>query len=318
MCKSCQYCLESCYWNLIEKHFCFDEEIALYTEESSGKDEKNNNLYDNLAFYDKVAIIAGRSIVTIDPLPSKTDPPTPVISQPPRRIRWWEDDVDEQNRKNEEKIVRHAQSNEELSSQNKNQESENIPQLKIEPDREKSKSSIDISTTDDKSKKENELPIISRLKPAEENLASSSNNSSRSSLDEKPKIRKKSLRERRMSRSLTLDIERALELPIIKQQSMPKFYVDSPDASRLDISGSPSSVLVSPRIRKESKAYEYDLRSVVQIENEKKKKIQQHAPIHKQMSQSKLQSIKDKLIRPQDKLKHQFSTGSLPNVVNYI
>lgn len=63
-------CFETCYWHLIEERFCFDETIASY-QEPIAKEEKNNNLFDNMAFYDSVSVIAGRSIVTIDPLPEK-------------------------------------------------------------------------------------------------------------------------------------------------------------------------------------------------------------------------------------------------------
>lgn len=38
-----------------------------------------------MAFYDSVAVIAGRSIVTIDPLPTEQKP---IVQQPTRRLRW--------------------------------------------------------------------------------------------------------------------------------------------------------------------------------------------------------------------------------------
>ena len=78
----CFSCLETCYWHLIEKRFCYDESIALY--EVPEKEEKNNNCFDNLAFYDSVSVIAGRAIVTIDPLPEEK----PIVQQPTRKLRW--------------------------------------------------------------------------------------------------------------------------------------------------------------------------------------------------------------------------------------
>jgi hypothetical protein len=82
MCKCLQYCFETCYWHLIEKRFCYDESIALY--EVPEKEEKNNNFFDNMAFYDSVSVIAGRAIVTIDPLPEEK----PIVQQPTRKLRW--------------------------------------------------------------------------------------------------------------------------------------------------------------------------------------------------------------------------------------
>lgn len=85
-------CFESCYWHLIEKRFCFDEEIALY-QEPFRKEEKNNNMFDNMAFYDSVSVIAGRAIVTIDPLPEKDkDGAAQPVVQQPRRL-WWQEQV---------------------------------------------------------------------------------------------------------------------------------------------------------------------------------------------------------------------------------
>ncbi|KAL3288824.1 hypothetical protein HHI36_003272 [Cryptolaemus montrouzieri] len=78
MCKCCQSCLETIWWHLIEKRFCYDENIALYDVEKI-HEEKNNNIFENMAFFDSVSVIAGRSVVTIDS-PKKFQ--IPVIQQP--------------------------------------------------------------------------------------------------------------------------------------------------------------------------------------------------------------------------------------------
>jgi hypothetical protein len=51
---------------------------------SPRKRRKNNNFFDNMAFYDSVSVIAGRAIVTIDPLPEEK----PIVQQPTRKLRW--------------------------------------------------------------------------------------------------------------------------------------------------------------------------------------------------------------------------------------
>ncbi|CAH2058318.1 unnamed protein product, partial [Iphiclides podalirius] len=42
ICKSCQYCLETMYWNCCEERFCFDKKIATYTLE-----DNVSNVYAN-------------------------------------------------------------------------------------------------------------------------------------------------------------------------------------------------------------------------------------------------------------------------------
>lgn len=99
-------CLETIYWHLIEKRFCYDESIALYEEPEEPsviKEEKNNNMFDNMAFYDSVAIIAGRSIVTIDPTPRGPKQPAVIVKQPTKSLRWVSEEHLE-NEANEQKL----------------------------------------------------------------------------------------------------------------------------------------------------------------------------------------------------------------------
>lgn len=50
-------------------------------------------MFDNMAFYDSVSVIAGRAIVTIDPLPEKDkDGAAQPVVQQPRRL-WWQEQV---------------------------------------------------------------------------------------------------------------------------------------------------------------------------------------------------------------------------------
>lgn len=79
---------------------------------------------------------------------------------------------------------------------------------------------------------------------------------------------RKSLRERRMSKSLHLKIEQPKELPLVRQQSMPKFYLDTPSLEeQVAMYRTPTASLVSPLPKKAG--FQFDLYSVVQIENEK-------------------------------------------------
>ncbi|KAK5648989.1 hypothetical protein RI129_003881 [Pyrocoelia pectoralis] len=258
MCKSCQYCLESCYWHLIEKRFCYDESIALY-EEPSKPIEKSINAFDNIAFYDQVSLIAGRSIVTIEPLPKK---PKPITEQPKTRVRWWETENEESHNNND-------------------------PQVQVK-----------VLEIDKQPKEEPVVPDQRLLK-----------------IDE-VKLRPKSLAERRNSRSLTLNIDRRHEIPIIRQASMPKFFIDSPDVQTDPIAfREPSTVFTSP-LTVNNLSDPFDLKSVVQIEKDNRNVPP--VPIHRHQSAyfSRLSIIKDRL--KTGKLTRQASTSNLPHSIQHI
>lgn len=89
ICFICFSCLETIWWHTIEKRFCFDDEIALYEVPESSYQEKNNNIFENAVFYDSVSVIAGRSVVTIEPLPVKLN----VTPEPEVRRRIIEPPV---------------------------------------------------------------------------------------------------------------------------------------------------------------------------------------------------------------------------------
>ncbi|KAF5280875.1 hypothetical protein FQR65_LT03024 [Abscondita terminalis] len=281
-------CLESCYWHLIEKRFCYDESIALY-DEPGIKEEKHPNCFENIAFYDQVALIAGRSVVTIDALPKE---PKPIAHQPRPTLRWWEDNVDEQNQKNESKT-----------------NGVQPTTVDIKPI-----SNKDLPSISDVTKTEiiKEQPINDKQEPKNQNLLQ---------VIEPVKMRKKSLAERRASRSLTLTIDRNLELPIIRQVSMPKFYIETPESNQMDPNyfKEPSSVLTSPVIKDPSDLF--DLRSIVQLEKDNRNSQSSGvAPVHKHAPQSsshsRLSLIKEKL--KTTKLKKQASTSNLPHSIQHI
>lgn len=291
--------METCYWHLIEKRFCYDESIALY-EEPPEKDEKNNNMFDNMAFYDSVAIIAGRAIVTIDPLPEK--PKEEPIVQQPRRIRWWEgdDDDDERNMPSKENHIpqiTQEKSNSASVSCETLLDSRNLLNLSVD-------SVTSKDSPEEKPKREQRSPSISKLGRAQ-TLAV---------IDDEIKMRKKSLRERRMSRSQTFNFNTSSELPLIRQLSMPKFYLETPEADQIEsaIVKTPSTALspVQPHIR-----FNFDLRSVVQMEKEKDySKSQTQVPVHGEIERSsRLAQIRGKL-NPL-KIKRQPSVNAGPNAI---
>ncbi|XP_031344614.1 uncharacterized protein LOC116171773 isoform X1 [Photinus pyralis] len=257
-----KFCLESCYWHLIEKRFCYDESIALY-EEPAKPIEKSTNAFDNIAFYDQVALIAGRSIVTIEPLPKK---PKAITQQPKPRVRWWETEREEGENNN------------------------NAPQVQVK-----------VLEIDDQPPKEK--PAVNRLDPMLLNLG-------------EVKLRPKSLAERRNSRSLTLNIDRRHEIPIIRQASMPKFFIDTPEVHTDPVAfREPSAVFISP-LSVNHLSDPFDLKSVVQLEKDNRNVPA--APIHRQQSAyfSRLSLIKDKL--KAGKLTRQGSASNLPHSIQHI
>ncbi|RZB39435.1 uncharacterized protein BDFB_001471, partial [Asbolus verrucosus] len=253
-------CLETCYWHLIEKRFCYDESIALY--EVPEKEEKNNNFFDNMAFYDSVSVIAGRAVVTIDPLPEEK----PIVQQPTRKLRWQNDETDH----NKENISKSVPVIYEMAEEEKEEKSKS---------KEETKTQDGVTSQADKT----DRPKLETLKP--ENL------------EPEVEIRRKSLKERRMSKSLYLKIDQPKEIPIIRQQSMPKFYLDTPEDRDQTTSmfRTPSVALTSPVPK--SSAFVYDLYSVVQMERERAQNMSNQVPVHRKESErsSRLMQIRDKI-----------------------
>ncbi|KAJ8924135.1 hypothetical protein NQ315_006919, partial [Exocentrus adspersus] len=290
-------CVESCYWHLIEKRFCFDEDIALY-QEPLGKEEKNNNFFDNMAFYDSVSVIAGRAIVTIDPLPVKDKEPVPVVQQP-RRLRWQE-----QMRNPKQPPGLLDKSSDEGTSSDTTDNVLRDEELLQEP------KTISKEITSRKVVSfENAANVTELPKPKPEPTLNVTNLTV-------PDVetRRKSLRERRMSKSLYLKIDFPKEVPVIRQNSMPKFFLDTPEHNQTESSlfrGALTS-LQSPMVSNDE--FSYDLYSVVQMEKTKNQNSPKEvAPIHRESSRLRL--IKEKI-----KLKKSKSTVSASNIPhsNYI
>lgn len=290
----CYSCLETIYWHLIEKRFCYDENIALY-EEPYEKSEKNNNMFDNMAFYDSVAVIAGRAVVTIDPLPEKTKQQPPIVQQPTKKLRWWEDE------ENNVEIKKSAPSITEVKSEASISSDEGIEI--------KHRNSL---SADEKPEKEEELE---KLEVKRDQRSPSVNKLSRAQTlavidDGKRGLR---LKERRMSRSQTFNFNTGAELPLVRQLSMPKFYLDTPDINQTEatIVKPPSSALspVQPGISQ----FNFDLRSVVQMEKEKEKgDVRVSVPVHGEPERSsRLAQIREKL-NPL-KIRRQHSMTNVPN-----
>lgn len=126
------------------------------------------------------------------------------------------------------------------------------------------------------------------------------------------------LRDRRMSKSLNLKLSLSQELPIIRQNSVPKFFLDSPDEhySESTIFKTPLTALQSAKAS--SEGFTFDLKSVVQIEKdrqqlEKNKQLQTRAKdmptIHRVASKI---SLKDRMkLR---KSKSTLSASNLPHI----
>ncbi|KAG5889702.1 hypothetical protein JTB14_029732 [Gonioctena quinquepunctata] len=294
MCKCCQSCLESCYWNLIGERFCFDESIATY-QEPNAKEEKNNNFFENMAFYDSVSVIAGRAIVTIDPLPEKEK--LPILQQPRRLNRESSKKKQNPNEASVQRIPSFVldRVSDEITAGG---DAQDLLQEKEEP--RKTVSFEDISSNKDE---------------VESSLGLSKASSAYLEPPESVELRKKSLMERRTSKSLHLRIDFPKDMPIIRQSSVPKFFVDTPEENQ-----APTTLLKCPYTSLQSPMvcaapFSYDLKSVVQIESCKRNPADciNTVPIHKEPS--RLSHIKEKI-----KLKKSRSTVSSSNIphTNYI
>lgn len=251
-----------------------------------------------MAFYDSVSVIAGRAVVTID-LPEKHDK-TPIIVQPRRRHT----------------LVKKSKSQSSIN---------NIPEVVLDLDSDKRYESLGHEAERDEEylssvKKTVSFGDISKEKLNQEyNLAHTSAISETTflALPTNVELRKKSLSERRQSRSLHIKIDSPKEIPIIRQSSVPKFFLDTPEMNQTESSlvKTPLASLQSPMICKDG--FCYDLKSVVQIEkmnfSEKDKK---NVPlVHKDSSAYRLGNIRDRILLK--KSKSSVSSTNLPHS-NYI
>lgn len=195
-------------------------------------EQKERRSYDNVAFWDSVAVIANRAVVTIQPLPNKnTDEP-----------------IKQNFEKQRKKTVT------------------DFPGNQItKPETPPIKSSIKLTVTEPTPDKEKTK--VRKQSAIEEIIE----NRGRSESNAEEKLRKKSLKERRKSAAgLTLKLDNDFhEIPVIRQSSMPRFFIETPDidSKHGNYSGERSSVLVSPVIGN-SPTFNYDLKSIVQIEKE--------------------------------------------------
>jgi len=236
------------------------------------KEEKNNNFFDNMAFYDSVSVIAGRAVVTIDPLPEEK----PIVQQPTRKLRWQEEEL----------------------PMKKNSISKSVPTIYEVTDEDSPEEKSEDDHIKEKSKSEDKIdvrPKMATLSPE--------------SLDSVIELRRKSLRERRMSKSLYLQIGHPKEIPLIRQQSMPKFYLDTPDESQTaSFFRSPSTALMSPI--PSQPAFLYDLSSVVQMEKERE---QTESPKDTDKSSKPLNT---RLTQIKERIKLKRSKSSLGTITN--
>lgn len=144
----------------------------------------------------------------------------------------------------------------------------------------------------------------------------------------------KSLRERRMSKSLYLKIDQPKELPLIRQQSMPKFYLDTPSTddehhriitAATTVTSSmfrvPSVTLTSPVVPNNSSGFVYDLYSVVQMERARVQNCGNNnkVPVHSNYdnhNNNKTTSSRLMLIKEKIKLRRSKSTLGQYNINN--
>ncbi|KAH1015580.1 uncharacterized protein LOC109543795 isoform X2 [Dendroctonus ponderosae] len=305
MCKCCQHCLESCYWNLIEEKFCFDESIALYEEPVKKTSEKNNNMFDNMAFYDSVSVIAGRAIVTIDPLEPKRNKQAQavVVEQPRKRLKWPEKNSKDIDPDYLNKVPFIMDPKEKESTDTDGGESESQQELlqkrkliqKCQIKKSVSFHNIPDKTASSGYETDNKSKSTNLIVPEDEEVTLRVG---------------KSLRERRMSKSLSLKIvDMPKELPIIRQNSMPKFYLDTPDENQLKDSSIVKNcvlVLQSPMPVDCS----FDLQSVVQMEKDRQSSKVKTPPVPIHRETSKLNLLKDKIMLK--KSKSTINASTLP------
>ncbi|KAK9892298.1 hypothetical protein WA026_019102 [Henosepilachna vigintioctopunctata] len=219
-----------------------------------------------MAFFDSVSVIAGRAVVTIENQPEKT----PIVQQP--RLSY--NPPTPPPLKNRGKILLERSLSQSAPDIIENQTKEVVPEKSESPNEIVKKLEIPVLAST-----KSDIDIIKPMNNSLETVKSAEDLSDKPSIDtlQLPTVqmRKKSLMERRMSKSLYLRIEcigdQCREIPIIRQNSMPKFYLGSPEDHQIEtaVFRTPSTVLTSPVPVTNQHGFVYDLSSVVQIEKEK-------------------------------------------------
>lgn len=225
---------------------------------------------DNLAFWDSVSMLARQSAIIMQPSPSKLSLEVPITFN-----------VDNSETQTDSNDNRGSNVNSNLTDEEKY---------------------IKYASTSENGQK-NKLRKKSAIEEMIERKTVTLN---------VPKERKKSLKERRNSTAdLTLDLSAIQikldndlnEVPIIRQGSVPKFYDSYTPEHNPFIE---SSVLASPMI---AATPQFDLKSVVQIENEIENAMHATKPVSRMANIRK--KIKPILIKKP-------STKSLPDSINHI
>lgn len=286
-------CLESCYWHCFEKWFCYDENIALY--EDPCVEEKGRRSYDNMAFWDSVAVIANRSIVTIQPLPNKNDSST-ILNINNNKLSTESDPDQKHSSDDVDGPMIQTQS---LQQTEAIKNSDCVIKI-TEPTPEKGKvklrkqSAVDDKIEQRQRSESNAKERIRKQSAIEEMIEQRQ----RSESNAQDRQRKKPLKERRKSAAgLTLKLDNDFhEIPVIRQSSMPKFFLDTPEIDTLhgNYSGERSSVLVSP-VLGNSPTYSFDLKSIVQIENEMMAQQSKPSTPKASRTSSRLNQVRKKL-----------------------
>lgn len=259
--------IESCYWHCYGK-WHFDEEIAMYEEECLEK-KKDSKAVDNPAFWDSVAVLARESVIVNQPIMERPPSSTPILSP----IRITIDSPDSSTSLPNKRDLN-------LTDEEKCVKFSEVPTEKDTINKYRKKSLI-------------EERIEKKLMPPQ-------------------RQRKKSLKERRNSTAdLTLDLsirhEDFHDIPITRQESMPKFYTSyTPEYNPFA-----ENPLASPIIIKTTP--QYDLKSIVNIEKEIELSIQEHN--REKRTSSRMANIRRKMAPI---LVKKASSKSLPDTINHI
>lgn len=263
--------MESCYWHCCEKWFCYDESIALWEDPEA--ECRNQNGWDNMAYWDSIAVIANRSIVTIQPTSENK-----IIQLPPQLILPNEDITDQLNLQEDlhrrlSEVFQHSSMLKDtpLNNINEADEVDSSTTLQLPPAKV-------IFTLDDETEKDNEYNTLKESRSHEQlnTIQEVAENTTMDyiksgSAEDLPTaiVPVAGLFEAKShERIYPMLSRRPTELRLIKQSSMPNFYVETPDLSGMPPPLSHEKILTSPILPNTPK-FKYDLRSIVEIEKNK-------------------------------------------------
>ncbi|XP_044739078.1 uncharacterized protein LOC123300556 isoform X2 [Chrysoperla carnea] len=297
-------CLESCYWHCCEKWFCYDESIALW--EDPDAEQRNHIGWDNMAYWDSISVIANRNVVTIQPLAETKPPQQQLLSVNIDDQFNLQDDL---HRRLSEVFQHSSMLKEDPPKSGENEKQVTFHLASDDSDKALNEATNQYCNFETTPTQDNEFNTLKESKDKEskngdtvdaplhkfpekailKNRMSADNFPTTSRYTENQPPDKIQANIFTISGPPPLN-KKPTELRLIKQNSMPNFYIETPEIS--DVPPITADQILTSPVLPNTPQFTYDLRSIVELETNKK---QTNAEIEASEKSKRLVNIRKKI-----------------------